>query len=105
MKKLLIVAAAAMVVSMLLLFTNWSWRWIVLHGWSASKQAKSLLSGRVDTDNDFIDYIVYTAEGCVVFSEHESEGRAMVYCPKGIPAGTNKIGALAHLVGDWYTTR
>jgi len=105
MKKTLMVAAVAIVVSVLLLFTNWSWRWVVIHGWSASKQAALLLSGRVDTDDEFIDYLVYTAGGCVVFSEHETEGRAMVYCPKGIPTETNKIGALTHLIGDWYTAK
>lgn len=105
MKKSLIVAGAVIVVSMLLLFTNWPWRWVVLHGWSASKQAELLLSGRIETDEEFIDYLIYTAGNCVVFSEHETEGRVMVYCPKGIPTETNKIGALTHLIGDWYTVR
>jgi hypothetical protein len=105
MKKSLIVAVTSIVVSILLLFSNWSWRWVVIHGWSASNQAESMLAGRIDTADEFIDYIIYTAGGCVVFSEHDTEGRAMVYCPKGIPTETNKIGALTHLVGDWYTTQ
>lgn len=102
MKKSLTVAVAAIAVSLLLLFTNWSWRWLVFHGWSASKQAESLLLGRVGTDDEFIDYIVYTEGDCVVFSAHEIEGQAMVFCPKGISSETDKIGSLTHLVGDWY---
>jgi len=93
--------------SIFLLFISWSsWRWVAFHGRSASKQAELLLSGRLDTNDEFIDYIVYTAGSCVVFSEHETEGRAMVYCPKGIPieAGTTKIELLTHLIGPWYTT-
>ncbi|OAM52272.1 hypothetical protein A7981_01930 [Methylovorus sp. MM2] len=104
MKKSLIVLVA-IAISMSLLFTNWSWRWVALHGWSATKQAKILLSGGDETDDEFIDYLVYSMGSCVVFSEHETEGRAMVYCSKGIPAQTNKIGALTHLVGNWYTTQ
>lgn len=106
MKKSLMIAVAAIAVSMLLLFTNWSWRWVVIHGWSASKQAELILSNRVEKiDDEFLDYLIYTAGNCVVFAEHETEGRAMVYCPKGIPTETNKIGALTHLVGDWYAAR
>lgn len=106
MKKTLLISAASIIaILILLLSTNWSWRWLVLHGWSASKQAKLLLSGQRDTDDEFIDYIIYTMDGCVVFSPHETEGHAMAYCPKGLPSDSNKIGATTHLVGAWYTTR
>lgn len=93
------------VVSFFLIFTSWPWRWVVFHGWSASRQAKSMLSGSSETRDEFIDYVIYTAGDCVVFSEHNTEGRVMVYCPKDIPSDTTKIGSLTHLIGDWYTTR
>jgi len=97
-----LIFVVTIVIAVSLLFSNWSWRWLVFHGWSATKQAKLLLSGQDGTDDEFIDYLVYSTGGCVVFSEHEADDRAMVYCSKGIPAQTNKIGALTHLVGNWY---
>lgn len=104
MKKSMIAATVALVISSLLLLSDWSWRWMVVHGWSASKQAELMLSGHSRTEDEFIDYLIYTLDGCVIFSEHESESRAMAYCPKGVPSDKSKIGVLTHLIGAWYTT-
>jgi hypothetical protein len=104
MKKIFILVVVA--VSILLIWTNWSWRWVVLHGWSASKQAESILSNQVEKiDDEFLDYLIFTTNNCVVFSEHDEEDRVMVYCPKGIRPQNSEIGELNHLVGGWYAKK
>lgn len=87
-----------------LILANWSWRWIIFNGWAASGYAKNMLSGLTVQDEKFIDYIVYTSGGCVVFAEHDKEENRMAYCPKGKPSDISRIGPLRHVVGVWYRT-
>lgn len=85
----------------LVVLSSWSWRWILFHGWAAEKLANHLLAGDSQySDDEFIDYTIYTADSCVIFSTHDEEDRAMVYCPHA--TRTTKIGSLEHILGSWY---
>lgn len=104
MKNITIVVVLSILVCLLLIITNWSWRWILFNGWEASEYAEQLLLGH-SPNNQFVDYVVYTTtSGCVIFGRHEEERGAMAYCPNGIPVNVNKseLGNLTHLIGAWY---
>lgn len=88
---------------MLLILGSWPRRWVLLHGWIAANYAERLLVGSPASEEIFIDYTIYTANGCVVFAKHEEE-RTMVYCPHGAPTDAAQIGSLAHVIGPWYRT-
>ena len=92
----------ALLVCIAIVIANWPWRWILIHGWGASKHADQLLSGQPSSDSSFIDYTIYTADGCVVFAQHEADDRTMVYCPKGLPGLSEQVGPLKHVVSSWY---
>jgi len=84
------------------IIANWSWRWVVVHGWEAANFAGELLEGGdPSTSESFIDYTIYTSQGCVVFATHDSD-RTMVYCPNGVQANTDQTRQVEHVIGSWY---
>jgi len=94
-------------VFLLLVIFSWPLRWIILNGSAASIYAKKILLGEEVSNEQFIDYIIYTTtSGCVVFGRHEQDEKnsAMVYCPNGIPLDRHNIGDLSHVFGVWYKT-
>jgi hypothetical protein len=99
------IIGAIVCVCVLGILMNQSWRWIAFNGWSASSYAKKMLSGDLTQNERFIDYIVYSSNGCVVFAEHESEDHRMIYCPKDLPIDSVGLGKLSHVVGSWYRGR
>ncbi|MEW6562654.1 MAG: hypothetical protein AB1400_05410 [Pseudomonadota bacterium] len=105
MKKIFIVDAVVVAVSIWLYFSDGPWRWVMLFGSSASQEAQLLLSGHEGKNDKFKDYLIYTVDNCVVFVNQKTVNRTMVYCPKNIPADTTKTGALTHLVDDWYVAQ
>ncbi|MBI5436192.1 MAG: hypothetical protein HY937_03685 [Nitrosomonadales bacterium] len=104
MKKQLLPIFILALTCLVLIFANWPWRWILIHGDTASKQANHMLSGDVNpTPDEFIDYTIYTTKGCGVFTSHDNPERTIVYCSKGLPVDTSEIGgSLKHIFGAWY---
>ena len=102
MKKNIIRITSVIIIALLFTLSSWSWRWVIFHGWSAVSLADHLLAGGNPTIEDrFIDYTIYTASGCVVFSTN-NEDKVMIYCPHGVPDDAGKIGSLEHIIGPWY---
>ncbi|WP_148217442.1 hypothetical protein [Allochromatium vinosum] len=103
MKKTAVIVLISVIFAMTTLaIVRWPWRWLVTHGWQASTLADDFLNNLSPTINDeFIDYTIYTAHGCIVFATHK-DNRAMVYCPNSAPANAPQIGDMLHIIGPWY---
>ncbi len=104
MRKRLLLIVILTLTCLVLIIANWPWRWVLIHGGSASKEANYMLSGVVPpTPDEFIDYAIYTTKECAVFSSHDSPEKAIAYCPNGSPVDTSEIGgSLKHIFGAWY---
>lgn len=77
-------------------------RWLLIHGESAEAYAKALLRGDrgYDLSDRFIDYVVITENGYVMFSRHGHHDTVYAYNPSGT-APTDQFDWIS--IGDnWF---
>lgn len=94
------VVIVSLVVAFALLMSNWHLRWVVFNWYPAVDVATRLLNGSQEAEDRFIEYVVYSTNGCVIFSAHGSE-RGVAYCGKlGKPELVEP--KLHKIFGPWY---
>jgi len=99
MKALKIIILFSAFIMVLTFVSKPEYRWLALNGIQAQRYAESLQSGKTDTPNWAIDYVVVSKSGVVTFSKHNS---SMVFAYSPNKALENNKIIWSRLVGAWY---